>query len=58
MGRIKLGLYLNNAGHKGHLYLKLTVYLQAVRAPDEAKLPVSWLSGNTGEHATSLDVSN
>ena len=27
-----------------------------MRAPDESKLPVSWLAGNTGEHATSMEA--
>ena len=27
-----------------------------MRPPDESKLPVSWLAGNTGEHATSMDA--
>ena len=27
-----------------------------VRGQDEAKLPVAWLAGNTGEHATSTDA--
>ena len=29
---------------------------QMVRGQDESKLPVSWLAGNTGEHATSVDA--
>ena len=29
---------------------------QAVRVPDEGKLPVSWLAGNQGEYATSTEV--
>ena len=29
---------------------------QMVRGQDESKLPVSWLAGNTGEHATSTDA--
>ena len=30
--------------------------LQAMRVPDEGKLPVSWLAGNQGEYATSTEV--
>ena len=30
--------------------------VQAMRVPDEGKLPVSWLAGNQGEYATSTEV--
>merc|ERR1712013_550882 len=35
---------------------QLNASQEAVRPPDESKLPVSWLAGNTGEHATSMDA--
>jgi len=35
---------------------QLNANSEAVRAPDESKLPVSWLAGNTGEHATSMEA--
>jgi len=37
---------------------QLNASSEVTRVPDEAKLPVSWLAGNTGEHATSVDVSD
>jgi len=35
---------------------QLNANSEVVRVPDESKLPVSWLAGNTGEHATSMDA--
>merc|ERR1719350_147377 len=35
---------------------QLNVTQEMVRGQDEAKLPVSWLAGNTGEHATSTEA--
>jgi len=35
---------------------QLNASQETSRAQDESKLPVSWLAGNTGEHATSLDA--
>jgi len=35
---------------------QLNANSELVRAPDESKLPVSWLAGNTGEHATSMEA--
>ena len=39
-----------------HLFKPLNHDLQAMRVPDEGKLPVSWLAGNQGEYATSTEV--
>merc|ERR1712045_262653 len=35
---------------------QLNASQETSRAQDESKLPVAWLAGNTGEHATSLDA--
>jgi len=35
---------------------QLNASQEIVRPPDESKLPVSWLAGNTGEHATSMEA--
>merc|ERR1719312_1722460 len=35
---------------------QLNANSEILRVSDETKLPVSWLAGNTGEHATSLDA--
>merc|ERR1712142_68312 len=35
---------------------QLNASQEIVRPPDESKLPVSWLAGNTGDHATSMDA--
>jgi len=35
---------------------QLNASQEIVRTPDESKLPVSWLAGNTGEHATSMEA--
>jgi len=35
---------------------QLNASQEFVKVPDESKLPVGWLAGNTGEHATSMDA--
>merc|ERR1712142_54316 len=35
---------------------QLNATQELVRPADESKLPVSWVAGNTGEHATSMDA--
>jgi len=35
---------------------QLNANSEAVRVPDEGKLPVSWLAGNQGEYATSTEA--
>merc|ERR1712115_98449 len=35
---------------------QLNATQEVARGADESKLPVAWLAGNTGEHATSLDA--
>ena len=39
-----------------NLLTQTNLTVQAVRVPDEGKLPVSWLAGNQGEYATSTEV--